>query len=303
MVRPPAPYEKPLRDCTVAIAGLGLMGGSLALALRGSVAHVVGIARRPETVQQALAMGAIDEGHTTLAAGVANADIIVLGTPVSVILSQVEEIGRLAAAGAVQNGVVLLDMGSTKRQVCRALATLPASVEPIGAHPMCGKENPGIDEADADLYRNAPFILSPLDRTAPQAVALVETLALAVGARPLCMDPTRHDWLVAAISHLPYLLSVALFATADGVSQSDRAVWQLAAGGFRSATRLAGSEEKMMADILLSNADAVLQTVAAFQDNLAELMRLVRDGDEQSLRTVAATVRSLRQDFLHIYGA
>lgn len=303
MVRSLRPYEKPLRDCTVAIAGLGLMGGSLGLALRGSVARVVGIARRPDTVQRALAVGAIDEGQDILAAGAANADIIVLATPVSVILSQIAEIGRLAAAGAVPSGVVLLDMGSTKRQVCSAMAALPDSVEPIGAHPMCGKENPGIDEAEADLYRGAPFVLTPLDRTEPQAVALVEALALAVGARPLRMDPTRHDWLVAAISHLPYLLSVALFATADGVGQSDRAVWQLAAGGFRSTTRLAGSEEKMMADILLSNADAVLQIVAAFQDNLGELLRLVREGDEQGLRTAAAAVRSLRQDFLHTYGA
>jgi prephenate dehydrogenase len=294
--------DKPLADCTVAIAGLGLMGGSLALALRGHVREVVGIARREETLQQALRMAAIDRGASTLAHGAAAADVIVLATPISVILSQLQEIAGLARAGHLLPGAVVLDMGSTKRVICQAMAELPQGLEPVGGHPMCGKETSGIEVAEATLYCHQPFVISPLARTAPATVALVEALARAIGARPLLIDPVRHDWLVAAISHLPYAVSLALFATADAAGRTDELAWRLAASGFRSTTRLAGSDEKMMADILLSNADAVLHQIEAFQANLAEIARLVREGDEDSLQLVASTVRDLRQAFLTCYG-
>lgn len=294
--------DKPLSECTVAIAGLGLMGGSLALALRGHVREVVGIARREETLQQALRMAAIDRAAPNLAGGAAAADVIVLATPISVILSQLQEIAGLARAGHLRPGAVVLDMGSTKRVICQAMAELPESLEPVGGHPMCGKETSGIEVAEATLYCHKPFVISPLARTAPAAVALVEALARAIGARPLLIDPVRHDWLVAAISHLPYSVSLALFATAEAEGRTDELAWQLAASGFRSTTRLAGSDEKMMADILLSNADAVLHQIEAFQANLAEIARLVREGDEESLQQVASTVRDLRQAFLTGYG-
>jgi prephenate dehydrogenase len=293
--------DKPLGECVVAIAGLGLMGGSLALALQGQVREVVGVARRRETLEQARRMGAIDRGETELA-GAAGADVIVLATPVSVILRQLEEVGQLAREGRLRPGAVVVDMGSTKRTICRAMAELPEDIEPLGGHPMCGKEVSGLEVAEAGLYRQKPFAICPLARTAPGAVALVGALASAIGARPLLIDPVRHDWLVAGISHLPYAVALALFATADGAGRTDEMAWQLAASGFRSATRLAGSDDKMMADILLSNADAVLHQIEAFQANLSEIARLVQKGDEESLRLAAGTVRELRQRFLDTYG-
>lgn len=293
--------HRPLGECVVAIAGLGLMGGSLALALQGQVKAVVGVARRRETREQAQRMGAVDRGEAELA-GAADADVIVLATPVSVILQQLEELGELAQDRRLRPGLVVVDMGSTKRTICRAMAELPESIEPVGGHPMCGKEVSGLEAAEAGLYRQKPFAISPLARTAPGAVALVEELAHAIGARPLLIDPVRHDWLVAGISHLPYAVALALFATADGAGRADEMAWQLAASGFRSATRLAGSDDKMMADILLSNADAVLHQIEAFQANLSEIARLVREGDEASLRLAAGTVRELRQRFLDTYG-
>ena len=302
MTQPHRSYKKALPDCTVAIAGLGLMGGSLGLALRGKVAHVLGIARRAETVQQALEIGAIDAGYATLAEGAAEADIIVLATPVSVILAQIDELGRLARQGHLRDGVVITDMGSTKGQICDALDRLPASVQPIGAHPMSGKETSGLEVAEATLYQGAPFVLCPLPRTAPQTVTLVKSLAEAVSACPLELDPVRHDRLAAAISHVPYLASLAAFATANDVAASDAMVWRLAASGFRSTTRLAGSDDQMMADILLSNRAAVLEQLDRLQAHLAHLAALISSDDYARLRELAASTRAARKRFLDQYG-
>ena len=295
-------FEKNLTDCTIAIAGLGLMGGSLGLALRGRVGRVIGIARRAETIDQALAAGAIDLGCQMLSEGIAEADIIVLATPVSVIMAQIEEIGRLARGGGVREGVVLIDMGSTKERICDALDRLPATIQPIGGHPMCGKETSGLDVAEAGLYCGAPFVLSPLPRTARQAVALATELATAVGACPIELDPLRHDRLAAGISHVPYLASVAVFAAANDLAQGDDMAWRLAAGGFRSTTRLAGSDDKMMADILLTNREAVLAQLDRLQASLSQLAALITAGDEARLRDLAGAVRRQRAEFLEKYG-
>jgi prephenate dehydrogenase len=292
----------PLQDCTVMIAGLGLMGGSLGLALRGHVQRVVGVARRAETVQQALEIGAIDAGYAALAEGAAEADIIVLATPVSVILAQIEELGRLARQGRLRDGVVVTDMGSTKELICNALDRLPPNVQPIGAHPMCGKETSGLDVAEPTLYHHAPFVLCPLPRTTPHTVALITGLARAVGACPLEVDPVRHDRLAAAISHAPYLASLAAFAAAGDVAQGDALAWRLAAGGFRSTTRLAGSDPTMMADILLSNREAVLAQLDLIQAHLARLADLLTTGDAARLHELAASTRAARSQFLDQYG-
>ena len=302
MPQPCRSFQKALPDCTVAIAGLGLMGGSLGLTLRGRVQRVVGIARRAETVQQALAIGAIDAGYATLAEGAAEADIVVLATPVSVILAQIDELGRLARQGLLRDGVIVTDMGSSKALICDALDRLPASIQPIGAHPMCGKETSGLEVAEASLYQGAPFVLSPLPRTAPQALALVNSLAVAVGASPLELDPVRHDRLAAAISHVPYLASLATFAAANDVAQDDATAWRLAAGGFRSTTRLAGSDDQMMADILLSNREAVLEQLDHIQRHLTRLAALVTTNDDARLRELAASARAARSQFLETYG-
>lgn len=293
--------DKPLSDCTVAIAGLGLMGGSLGLALRGQVQRVIGVARRPETIAQALAIGAIDEGTSDLG-GAGAADILVLATPVSVILRQIDEVGRLAVLGVLRRGVVLTDMGSTKAAICAAMAALPDSVQPVGGHPMCGKETSGLEVAEADLYHGAPFVLCSLSRTAPQTVALLSALAEAVGACPLQLDPARHDHLAAAISHVPYLAALATFVAASDVREADELAWRLAAGGFRSTTRLAGSDPAMMADILLSNRAAVLAHLDRLQDHLARVAALIAADDQAQLRELAASARAARARFLDVGG-
>ncbi len=277
-------YE--LRDARVAIVGLGLMGGSLAGALRGRCREVVGVARRAETIDLALTGGFIDWGATELRQGVQQADVVVLATPVGTILRQIVDIGPL-----LPSGCLLMDLGSVKAPIVAEMARLPEHVEPLGGHPMCGRETSGIEAAELALYRGSTFILTPLPRTSDAALALGCQVVEAVGARPLLMDAERHDRLAAAVSHLPYLLASALVGTAERMATFDPLVWRVAASGFRSTSRLAGSDVTMMLDILLANREAVLSAVSGFQEALADLARLVEAGDETELRTRLSAVR------------
>src|SRR5690606_24517374 len=135
-------------------------------------------------------------------------------------------------------GTLVMDMGSTKAEICAALGHLPPGIQPIGGHPMTGKESAGFGAAETGLYRDAPWVLTPLPRTSQDALCLATELVEAVGARPLVLPPARHDRLVAAISHLPFLAASALVHTAAEVGTDDPTVWELAAGGFRDTSRV-----------------------------------------------------------------
>jgi len=280
-----------LADAQVAIVGLGLMGGSLAAGLCGQCRAVVGVARRAETVEAALARNMVDWGTTDLAHAVCQADVVVLATPVRVILRLLGEIGPL-----LPEECLLMDLGSTKSQIVSRMADLPPHVQPLGGHPMCGKEVSGIEAADPALYQGCTFILSPLPRTSPAALALGHALAKAVGAQPLVIDADRQDYLVATISHLPYLLACALVCTADATTSADPMVWKIVAGGFRDTSRVAGSDVTMMVDILLTNREEVLKALDTYERHLHDLGRLVEAGDEGDLQAVLSVLREKRRE-------
>ncbi|HEY67311.1 MAG: prephenate dehydrogenase/arogenate dehydrogenase family protein [Chloroflexi bacterium] len=282
---------KRLTDAQVTIVGLGLMGGSLAGALRGQCWAVVGVARRAETIETALARGLIDRGTTDLADGVREADVVVLATPVRVIMRQLHEIAPL-----LPEGCLLMDLGSTKSQIVAEMARLPDHVQPLGGHPMCGKEVSGVEAADPAIYRGCTFILTPLPRTSEAALALGRELAEAVGASPLVLEAERQDFLVATVSHLPYLLACALVATADATTSADPAAWEIVAGGFRDTSRVAGSDVTMMVDILLTNRAEILKALDVYQAQLRSLTRLVEAGDEEEMRDVLSTIRAKRKE-------
>jgi prephenate dehydrogenase len=281
-----------LKNARVAIVGLGLMGGSLAGALRKRSAcrEVRGVARREETVKEAMRRGFISVGTCNLAEGVKQADLIVLATPVRTILKLIPEVGSLAPAGCL-----LMDLGSTKARIVEAMEALPPHLQVVGGHPMCGKEASSVVAAEADLYEGAAFVLTPLRRTSPEALALAQELVEAVGARPLLMDAERHDRLVAAVSHLPYLLSMGLVATAEEVAAEDELVWELAASGFRDTSRLAASDVTMMLDILLTNRQAVGETLSCFISQLNAITHLLEANDEEGLRSLMEQVQKRRE--------
>jgi prephenate dehydrogenase len=247
------------------------------------------VARRTATVLEAFFAGAVDLATNDLHTGVMGADIVVLATPVRTIVDQLQEI-----APALWPGTIVMDMGSTKGEICAALDALPANLQPIGGHPMTGKETAGFEAAEPNLYRHATWVLSPLPRTNQETVALSLELVEAVGARPILLRAARHDRLVATISHLPFLVASALVHTAQDVGQDDAAVWELAAGGFRDTSRVAASDTRMFLDILMTNQGAVLAQLDNYLDHLGELRALLEAGDEGGLAAKLALSQAAR---------
>lgn len=275
----------------VAVVGLGLMGASLAAALktRHACGEVIGIARRAGTTALALERGLVDRATTKLNA-VAEADVVVLATPVRAVIELLPQVGQLAKPGCL-----VMDLGSTKIDIVRVMATLPKHVQPVGGHPMCGKETSGLAAAEPDLYQGRAFVLSPLDRTSAQALGLAQELVEATGARPLVLGAERHDRLVAAVSHLPYLMSCALVAATEDLAQGDETVWSLTASGFRDTSRLAASDVTLMTDILLTNREAAIEALDTCQAHLHDLANFLLGGDEEGLRTALDATRERRR--------
>ncbi|MFW5691086.1 MAG: prephenate dehydrogenase [Chloroflexota bacterium] len=272
----------------LAIVGLGLMGGSLALALRDTAACIVGVERDPQARAYALENGIVDEATDDLRAGVHDADTVILAAPVRAILDLLNN--RIGSY--LRSNTLLVDIGSTKADICESMGKLPIGVQAIGGHPMTGKERSGIAESDATLYQGKPFVLCPTRRTTPATRGRALALVARVGALAVEMDAARHDRVVATISHVPYLLSAALMATAERQAERDPAVWTLAAGGFRDMTRLAGSDITMMSDITSTNTQAIAELLAHFRVQLALLETMLISRDEARL---AESLRPMRE--------
>ncbi|MBX3053560.1 MAG: prephenate dehydrogenase [Caldilineaceae bacterium] len=285
---------KRLSNCRVTVVGLGLMGASLCMDLvQGKLCREVrGVARRAETALSAFFENAVDQATTDLHTGVAGADIVILATPVRTIVDMLAEVGPL-----LWPGTLVMDMGSTKGDICAAMDALPHHIQPIGGHPMTGKETAGFESAEPGLYREATWVLTPLPRTSQETIDLSLELVQAVGAKPVVLEPRRHDRLVAAISHLPFLLSSALVHTVDCTGVDDPAVWQLAAGGFRDTSRVAASDTRMFMDILMTNREAVLAQLDTLDIQLHELRCLLANGDEADLRAKLSHSQKLRAEW------
>ena len=274
----------------LAIVGLGLMGGSLALALRPFTEAITGIDLNQQTRNYAVEHGVIDYATDDLRAGTSEADVVILAAPVQAIIALVR--GRIGAY--LRSNTLLIDIGSTKEDICQVMGTLPIGVHAVGGHPMTGKESSGIEASDASLYRDRPFVLCPTRRTTPAGRLRALTLVDALGAVPIEMDAHKHDRVVAAISHLPYLLSAALVATVAQEGQKDDSVWRLAAGGFRDMSRLAASDLDMMYDILSTNTEAVATMLALFRMHLAMIEARLISEENGELLELLEPVREAR---------
>ncbi len=269
------------------------MGGSLALRLKQdhSCRKIVALVRRESAAQTAMAQKVVDFATTDPQSALKDADIVIFSTPVKILIAQLQDFSTYFKKGAI-----ITDVGSTKGDILAVLNDLPPIVHPVGSHPMCGKETSGLAAAESTLYEGATWIVSPLLRTPQKSVALIETLARAVGAIPLRIEARRHDKLVAAISHLPYLLSAGLVLTAQSVAERDPRVWDVAASGFKDTSRIAASNVKMMLDILLTNQTAVLAMIDQFSETLLALKIAIEKGDESQLQNTLARAKSIRDE-------
>jgi len=269
------------------------MGGSLGLALKARKVcrKVVGLVRRSETIREAEDMAAVDFATTDPDIALPAADIVVFATPARTIIRQMGELASFYKPNAI-----ITDMGSTKQKIVQAMEMLSDGIQPVGSHPMCGKEQAGIAVAEADLFENASWILTPLKRTNPAVTHIIQEMAEAIGAKTSILAPDRHDRLVATISHLPYIAATTLVLTAESIAKDDPTVWDVAATGFKDTTRIAASEVTMMLDILLTNQEAVGELLAMARSQIDHLAQALAARDEATLRTLleqAATQRKL----------
>lgn len=253
-----------LSNTSVTVIGLGLMGASLALALRGQVKSLCGVDNNPAT--RAAAAPLLDRVTDSLSNALSDADLVIVATPARIILSLLPLIGQYA-----RPNTLIMDLGSTKSQIVGVMRTLPEGIYALGAHPMCGKETSGFAAADPLLYRGCTFALCETGRALPEHRTLAETLIETVGGVPFWIDAEQHDQYVAVISHLPYLLSMGLVAQVANDPARDT-LFKLASTGFRDTSRLAGSDLSMMSDVMATNTDAIWRALAGLQSQLTALL-------------------------------
>ena len=268
---------KSLDHSNITIIGLGLMGGSLAWALKPHCKTIVGIDKNNASIRYALDRQIIDLGTSDIEKGISDADIIILATPVSEILSILKKISK-----SIPDKCIVMDIGSTKKLVIEQMKVLPENIQAIGAHPMCGKELSGIEAADPLLYENKQFIITPLDTTTDDTINKVKSLIASIGAHDLILEPEYQDWLATIVSHLPYIVSCGLIDIAISLQSKNPDLWEVAASGFRDTTRLAGSNVRMMNDILISNKENILNGINLMKDELDKFYELIdsEKGDE-----------------------
>ncbi|MDN5344014.1 MAG: prephenate dehydrogenase [Clostridia bacterium] len=276
----------------VAVIGLGLIGGSLGLALlQGGVAReVTGFDRQEGAIKEALQIGAINRPTSSLEEAVEGAAVVILALPVGT-LSPVAR----AIAPSLEPGTIVTDTGSVKGPVVRELERIfQHRAHYVGGHPMAGSERAGIKAADRYLLENAVYILTPTPASDSAALQRLEELFRAAGSRVMVLDPDEHDLVVAGISHLPHLLAVSLMQTAGELARQHPLTLMLAAGGFRDTTRIASGDPVMWQDIFLHNRQAVLTLLAAWRRQVDILEGMIARGAGEELKAALHQARLLR---------
>lgn len=269
------------RFAQVTIIGVGLMGGSLGLALRQRdlATAVVGVDRQADTLAEAVAVGAIDRGTTDLADGVKDADCVVMAVPVGIISELMEQIAPFVSPNAL-----VTDLGSVKQRIVAA-GTRWFGTRFVGGHPMAGSEQSGVSAARADLFEGAAWAIvrpTPFAFDSDTKAAQAAALARALGAKPVALDAAQHDRLVALVSHLPHALSFS-FAQLIGSHPEAEVAQSLAAGSYRDMMRVSRSDPALWRDIFLDNRDALLIAIHSFSSQLDSLQRSIEAGDSEAL--------------------
>jgi prephenate dehydrogenase len=276
----------------LAIVGVGLIGGSLARAVRerALVSRITGIGRGEKSIQKALELGVIDEMTTDVSQGVASADLIVLAAPVESIVSLLREITH-----SIKPGAIVTDVGSVKGPIVREADRLFQVPSPfVGGHPIAGTENSGVEASFSTLFQKRKCILTPTTETDMQALEKVKLLWTEVGSEVICMDVDEHDKIMGIISHLPHIVAYALVNTVDRIDPKGDTIYRFSAGGFKDFTRIASSHPEMWRDICLMNRDAILEAVEAFTATLYELKEMVKNTDGEGLERAFENSRRVR---------
>lgn len=274
------------------IVGVGLIGGSLARVCKKKALadELVGVGRSRQNLERAVELGVIDRWTHDIGEGVSGADGVLLATPVDALFPLVRQM-----APRLEAGCLVTDAGSTKASVVKDLEEI---IQPaanfVGGHPIAGTEKSGVEASFETLFEGYRCILTPTERTDPEALARVRALWEACGMEVVCMDPVTHDWLMASVSHLPHMVAYALVHAVMGLSFNDHEPLAYSAGGFRDFTRIAASEPVMWRDICLHNREPLLAMLDRFSDCLARVRKAVESGDREGLEELFAEARRVR---------
>jgi len=262
------------------------MGGSLALGLKGKCGTLYGCDPHLPTIELALSQKIVDHADSDPANILPEADLVVLSAPVPAILTLLDELPKL-----MSNSCIVMDLGSTKKLIVESMSRLPERFDPIGGHPICGKEKLSLANAERTLYYAAPFLLTPLERTTERALSAAQQIIEALGAKATILDASEHDRILAATSHLPFLLSSAL------VSSTSDDLASFIGPGFKSTSRLAGTSSSMMLGVLQTNRENVLNTLRELQAKLAEIESSLSEEDFKKLEAILHEAQNKHQKF------
>jgi prephenate dehydrogenase len=286
----------------IVIVGVGLIGGSLGMVARQKrlADTILGVEPRADELKRAVARKAIDRyetGSRSLEKAVHNADLVILATPVG----QLEAVARQLAP-FLSKGTVVTDVGSVKGFLVRHLEDQfsPNSSNRssfVGGHPIAGHEKSGIEAASPNLFAGALCILTPTDRTSPEAFKKVQQFWEAIGAKTVSMEPDAHDRILAVVSHLPHLVAYALVNTALELQSKSGDLLSYSAGGFRDFTRVASSSPEMWRDICMANRENLLAVIEAYEKILDRFKRLLVEGHAEGLRREFERAKSAKEKF------
>lgn len=280
----------------LAIIGVGLIGGSLALALKqaGEVKHVVGCGRNEKNLIKGVELGVIDSYQVSIADAVKGADIVVLAIPLGAMQTVFEKI-----AGTISSQTVITDVGSAKASVVKvATECLGERIRQyVPGHPIAGTEKSGVEAGFASLYQNRKVILTPLESTDKDAIETIDKMWRHCGASIEYLSVQHHDKVLAATSHLPHMLAFALVTFLSGLNDHDE-IFRYAAGGFRDFTRIASGDPVMWRDVCLSNGDALLSLIDAYKDELDLVSDAIKNQDADRLLELFSKAKSERDSLV-----
>lgn len=280
----------------LAIIGVGLIGSSLALALKqsGAVAHVVGFGRNLENLKKGVELGVLDSYQSSLAAAVEAADMVVVAVPLGAMQGVFNEL-----AGHINDAMVVTDVGSAKGSVVAiAQQELGARfAQFVPGHPIAGNEKSGVEAGFAELYRGRKVILTPTENTSADATARVAAMWQACGAGIEYLEVQHHDKVLAATSHLPHMLAYSMVNYLSNLNDHDE-IFKYAAGGFRDFTRIASSDPVMWRDVCLSNGDALLTLIDGYKDELDQIAEAIRAQDAERLLALFGKAKSDRDSLI-----
>ena len=286
----------------VTIIGLGLIGGSLALAIKEKrmAKEIVGVSRRPSTIRQALALKIVDQATLNVKEGIKGSDLVILATPVIKIIDIAREISGFLKKDLLTltfsteerrkaEGVIITDVGSTKKKIVRTIESiLPDTVNFVGSHPLAGSEKSGLTYMDKDLFKGAYCILTETKRTNPETLNKIKKFWNRLGLKVEIMSPQRHDRIISRLSHLPHAVSVALSNTCG------KKDLQLAAGGFKDTTRIASGRPELWKDIFITNRKNIARDIRVLKKELSKIEIALKNNNSAQLLRLLNRAKDIR---------